>query len=134
MKNRVLIATAVLLSTTSYANSLKPHWTISCSRSGGSETLEIGLYRTGHPMGGLFSYSGLVAHDHLVFLADFIKVAPPVLNGQAGGLDQTEYEIELMDAHLNTSADLPAKMRTSSNLPLGGKVRAEVSLICRGHQ
>lgn len=110
-----------------------PAWSIICSQINRNPTeLKVELYRTGHPMGGVYSYSGLVFHNHYIFMAHFVSLEPTILEGTAGNLDSTKYKITLTPELLNTKMVLPAILETNIQDPFG-KVSVEVTkLNCRG--
>ncbi len=109
-----------------------PEWTISCLQTDTNTNMTIELYRTGHPMGGLYSYSGLVFHNNNIFMTDFINVEPPILKGQAKDLDNTDYSIVLTSEVLNTNEEMPVTVETSYRPPLSDEVKETLYFTCRG--
>lgn len=131
--NIVILILALFYSNIMYAET--PAWTIDCNqitRSQG-EKLTVQLYRTGHPMAGLYSYSGLIFFKNTILMTEFSQLTPPTLQGIAKNLENSEYSLELDSKLLNTNKNQSAKLKITTRDPFNNPSLTFFSFNCLGH-
>lgn len=129
---KALIATLMFIFWGSQTFAATPSWTIDCLSEVGGNQMKIELYQTGHPMAGIYAYSGLIFYKTNILFSKFVSLKPITLEGRAKNLDRTFYHIELSSGLLNTNESLPAALTTILEKPLGGVRQESESFICSG--